>query len=69
MGRQLRRLIRVAPLAALVADRGLVYVKGGAAWLNSTNSVNIPNVGLGGFAGGELASKEPPLGVGRSVWA
>jgi outer membrane immunogenic protein len=45
-------------IGAVVADRGLVYVKGGAAWLNSTNSVSLPNIGLGGITGGELTSKE-----------
>jgi len=35
-------------VGAVVADRGLVYVKGGAAWLNSTHSVGFPGVGVGG---------------------
>jgi outer membrane immunogenic protein len=48
-------------IGAVVADRGLVYVKGGAAWLNSTNSVNLPNLGAAGggiINGQELTSKE-----------
>ncbi len=32
-------------LGAVVLDRGLVYVKGGAAWQNSTHSVNLPTFG------------------------
>ena len=37
----------------VVADRTLVYVKGGAAWLNTTHSLNVPAFGggLGGFTG------------------
>jgi outer membrane immunogenic protein len=48
-------------IGAVVADRGLIYVKGGAAWLNSTNSINLPNLGVAGgglINGQELASRE-----------
>jgi outer membrane immunogenic protein len=54
-------------LGAVVLDRGLVYVKGGAAWMNTNHSVNLPGFGtlLGGgggglaaFSGAELASRE-----------
>ena len=37
----------------VVADKTLVYVKGGAAWLNTTHSLNVPALGgLGGLGGG-----------------
>jgi outer membrane immunogenic protein len=42
-------------LGAVIADRGLVYVKGGAAWLNNKHSVNDP-IGLIGFPGQELTN-------------
>lgn len=29
-------------VGAVVLDRGLIYVKGGAAWLNTTHTVNLP---------------------------
>jgi outer membrane immunogenic protein len=29
-------------IGAVVLDRGLVYAKGGAAWLNTTHTVNLP---------------------------
>ncbi len=45
-------------LGAVVADRGLVYVKGGAAWLNTTHSVNTPNFGLGTGIPDQIASQE-----------
>jgi outer membrane immunogenic protein len=41
----------------VVADKTLVYVKGGAAWLNTTHSFSVPTgavfggIGLGGFGG------------------
>jgi len=35
-------------VGAVVADKTLVYVKGGAAWLNSTNSLTVPAAALGG---------------------
>jgi outer membrane immunogenic protein len=35
-------------LGAVVLDRGLVYVKGGAAWMNTNHSVSFPNFGPGG---------------------
>jgi outer membrane immunogenic protein len=28
----------------VVADRALIYVKGGGAWMNSTHTVNLPNL-------------------------
>lgn len=42
-------------LGAVVAERGLVYVKGGAAWLNNKHSVN-DSIGLIGFPGQELTN-------------
>ena len=36
-------------IGAVVADRALIYAKGGAAWMNSTHSLNVS--GLGGFGG------------------
>jgi outer membrane immunogenic protein len=45
----------------VVADRALIYAKGGAAWMNSTHSVNLANLGpLGGgfLAGQQLTSTE-----------
>jgi outer membrane immunogenic protein len=44
-------------LGAVVLDRGLVYVKGGAAWMNSTHSVNAP-IGLGGSGTTQITSAE-----------
>jgi outer membrane immunogenic protein len=41
----------------VVADRALIYAKGGAAWMNSTNSVNLPNI-AGPVAGQTLTSTE-----------
>jgi outer membrane immunogenic protein len=35
-------------LGAVVADRGLIYVKGGGAWMNSKHTVSFPNFGPGG---------------------
>ncbi len=43
-------------LGAVVLDRGLVYVKGGAAWQNSTHTVTLPS--FGGVGGQDLTSKE-----------
>ena len=40
-------------IGGVIADRGLLYVKGGGAWLNSNSNVNLPMIGLGG---GALAS-------------
>jgi outer membrane immunogenic protein len=48
-------------IGAVVLDRGLIYAKGGAAWMNSTHSVALPNIGdLGGglIAGQDLANRE-----------
>lgn len=40
-------------IGGVVADRGLVYVKGGGAWMNTTYSVGVPTFGgLGGGVGG-----------------
>jgi outer membrane immunogenic protein len=45
-------------VGAVVLDRGLVYAKGGVAWMNTTHSVSVPNFGGGiGFTG-NLTSKE-----------
>jgi outer membrane immunogenic protein len=41
-------------LGAVVLDRGLVYAKGGAAWLNTTHTVSLPSV-LIGAGGGAVA--------------
>ena len=47
-------------LGAVVMDRGLIYAKGGAAWMNTTHTVNLPNLGglLGPGIPSELTSKE-----------
>lgn len=51
-------------LGAVVAERGLIYVKGGAAWMNTEHSVRTPGFGniLGGGGAGfsnlELANRE-----------
>ena len=53
-----------ARLGAGVLDRGLVYVKGGGAWMNTTHSVRLPGFGtaLGGgaaaFSNLEIANRE-----------
>jgi outer membrane immunogenic protein len=53
-----------ARLGAVVLDRGLVYVKGGGAWMNTTHSVRLPGFGtaLGGgaaaFSNLEIANRE-----------
>ena len=46
-------------IGGVVADRTLLYVKGGGAWMNSTHSVSVPGV-LGGGGGGltQLTSAE-----------
>jgi len=44
-------------IGGLVTDKTLVYVKGGAAWLNTKHSVTIPAAGIGGIGG---------LGIGGS---
>ena len=47
-------------LGAVVADRGMIYVKGGAAWMDSRHSVNLPNFGAAGggvIVGQELTSR------------
>jgi outer membrane immunogenic protein len=31
-------------VGAVILDRGLIYVKGGGAWLNSDHSVNLPTI-------------------------
>jgi outer membrane immunogenic protein len=52
-------------IGGVIADKTLVYVKGGAAWLNTTQSLNVPSLGgiggiggLGGVAGLGSASAE-----------
>ena len=45
-------------IGATVLDRGLVYVKGGAAWMNTKSSVDLPNIGIGGIAGNNLTNKD-----------
>jgi outer membrane immunogenic protein len=35
-------------VGAVVLDRGLIYAKGGVAWMNTTHSVNLPTLGGGG---------------------
>lgn len=47
-------------VGAVIAERGLIYVKGGAAWLNSTHSASLPNGGtvIPGLVGQELSSRE-----------
>jgi outer membrane immunogenic protein len=45
-------------IGAVVLDRGLVYAKGGAAWMNTRHSVNTPNFGLGTGIPDEIASRE-----------
>lgn len=46
-------------IGGVVADRTLLYVKGGGAWMNSTHTVSVPG-GFGGGGGGltTLTSKE-----------
>jgi outer membrane immunogenic protein len=36
-------------LGAVILDRGLIYVKGGGAWMNSGHSVNFPVIGGAAF--------------------
>jgi outer membrane immunogenic protein len=45
-------------IGAVVLDRGLVYVKGGGAWMDAKHSVNTPNFGLGTGIPNEIASRE-----------
>jgi outer membrane immunogenic protein len=45
-------------IGAVVLDRGLVYAKGGAAWMNSTHSVSLPAFGGGLGLVGDLTSRE-----------
>jgi outer membrane immunogenic protein len=44
-------------LGAVVLDRGLIYVKGGGAWMESRHSVNLPNIAPP-VSGQEIASKD-----------
>ena len=37
-------------IGGIVADRTLVYIKGGGAWMNTTHTLTVP--GLGGLGGG-----------------
>lgn len=46
-------------IGGIVTDKTLVYVKGGAAWLNTTHTVTVPTAGLGGIGG-------PGIGGGGS---
>lgn len=39
-------------IGGLVADKTLIYVKGGGAWLNTTHTFSVPAVGIGGGFGG-----------------
>jgi outer membrane immunogenic protein len=43
-------------VGAVVLDRGLIYAKGGVAWLDTTHSVNLPLFGAGGI--NQLTSKD-----------
>ena len=45
-------------LGAVVLDRGLVYAKGGVAWMDTRHSVSLPNIGLGGIVGQDLTSRD-----------
>jgi outer membrane immunogenic protein len=52
-------------IGGIVADKTLVYAKGGAAWLNTTQTLSIPSVGgaggivgIGGVGGGGSTSTE-----------
>jgi outer membrane immunogenic protein len=44
-------------IGAVVADRALIYAKGGAAWMNSTHSVNVSGF-FGPGTAGQLTSQE-----------
>ena len=48
-------------VGAVVADRGLIYVKGGAAWLHTTNTMDLSALG-GGAPVGTLSSDLTSLG-------
>jgi outer membrane immunogenic protein len=43
-------------IGGVVADRTLLYVKGGGAWLDTTHSVNLPGIGGGLNNGRQLTS-------------
>ena len=45
-------------IGATVLDRGLVYVKGGAAWMNTKSSVDLANFGIGGIASNNITNKD-----------
>jgi outer membrane immunogenic protein len=50
-------------VGGVVADKTLVYVKGGAAWLNSTNSLTAPaGLGGGGLGFGGASADSTTLG-------
>jgi len=55
-------------IGAVVADKTLVYAKGGAAWLNTTHSLTVPGAiggigGIGGLAGfGAVSAESTALG-------
>jgi outer membrane immunogenic protein len=38
-------------VGAVVADKTLVYIKGGAAWMNTKHTLSVPAAGLGGIGG------------------
>lgn len=42
-------------LGAVVLDRGLVYVKGGGAWMHTNHNVSLPNFGPGGGIANNLS--------------
>jgi outer membrane immunogenic protein len=43
---------------AVFMDRGLVYAKGGVAWLNTNHSVNTPSFGLGIPIPNQIANRD-----------
>jgi len=43
-------------IGGIVADKTLVYAKGGAAWLHTTHTVTIPAAVLGGLGAGSSSS-------------
>ena len=45
-------------IGATFMDRGLVYAKGGAAWMNTRHTINTPTFGLGLPIPDQIASKD-----------
>ena len=43
-------------VGAVVLDRGLIYAKGGVAWMNTNRTVNLPVFGAGGI--NEITNKD-----------